>query len=419
MWLAIVEFIGRMASVPIIPPASELSLYSLSSALVWIAATLFSYQGFSLSLAMVVEKEAPNVEEPRHIAYAWSCGLTGMTILSFESFHGLELQFEDLLLGVAGLNVLVEEVRLRIVLSRSDSEKSKVEAAKGSTDSDHSGNPINKGGASVRRLVFRLVFTILVICLASWAARWWFPPAPELVARSGYGEASLEWTLSVDDFSGHFEYQQRLLNGAYPDAWNATRESRKHVVQGLENGLVYVFRIRAVQEHEIPGAPSNEASVVPVVQPADRASIETQLETLMGKVATLEARYSCVGEVLGDVRFEHDSASVLPASNADLATRNEAALNAVLTRLRDAKTDLVVVVTGYASAPGRASHNLDLSESRSLAVIEYLSQRAGAWNGEFAALANGERRDRVGGRDDDRDRRAVVALCPSGDEPRR
>ena len=232
--------------------------------------------------------------------------------------------------------------------------------------------------------------------------------------RTDFVHGLLEWALSVDDFSGHFEYQQRLLTGVYPDAWTKIPRSWNRVVRGLENGRVYVFRVRAVRG-KIAGAPSNEASVVPLERRDDGERAEMQVAMLMRKVAALEARHSCACEVLSEVLFEHDSASVLPTSDAALATRNETALSAVITRLQDAETELVVVVTGYASPPGRASYNLDLSESRAVAVIEYLSRRAGPWNGEFAALASGERRDRIGGGNDDDDRRAVVALCPTGD----
>ncbi|MCY4057301.1 MAG: hypothetical protein OXG44_04795 [Gammaproteobacteria bacterium] len=100
--------------------------------MLWVTTAAVVYLIFSLSLALVVEKEtsvgyarppspsgatAAALEEPRHIAYAWSSGLIGMAILSAEVFGSLELQFEDPLLGMAGLNTLVEEVRLRIAQS--------------------------------------------------------------------------------------------------------------------------------------------------------------------------------------------------------------------------------------------------------------------------------------------------------------
>ena len=416
MWVAVVEVIGLMASVPIKPLALNLSLYSLSSVLMWIAAAIVAYLSFSLSLALVVEKEKWGLEEPRHIAYAWSCGLTGMMILSFEVFGGFEFRFEDLLLGMAGLNALVEEVRLRIVLGKSDSSRRRRETAQDPTENDHLENSPEANGASVSRLALRLGVTILVICLASWATRRCFPPVPGLVVRSGDGEASLEWKLSVDDFSGRFEYQHRLLNGVYPDAWSPTQGSWKHVVEGLENGLVYVFRVRALRENQLAGAASNEASVVPSETNGrpERTETETPLAALKRKVAALEARYSCSDSVLAEVWFDHGSALVLPTASPDLATRNETALSAALTNLRDAEAQLVVV-TGYASAPGRASYNLNLSEARALAVIEYLTKRAEPWNGEFVALANGERWDGSGGGEDNENRRAVVALCPTGD----
>ena len=278
------------------------------------------------------------------------------------------------------------------------------------------GAPPNDFHRTSQQLKLQSCITVLAICLAIWAARTWLPPpvpVPQLVVRSGAGEATLEWTMSVDDFSGGFEYQQRLLNGVYRDVWTPMDEPRKHLVPGLSDGQVYVFRVRAVRGGDIFGAPSNEASVVPFGTNGSERT-KTGLAMLTKRVTALEAGTSCADEVRGDVRFEHDSSSVLPTSNPGLATRNAAQMRAILANLPDAETHRVVLVKGYASTPGRASYNLDLSESRALAVVEYLSQRSGAWNGEFVALAEGEQQNWIGGRPEE-DRRAVVTFCPSGD----
>ena len=118
MWIPLAEIIGRAANIPMMPVASGSVLYCLMSLLPWIAAAVLVYLSLNLSCA-VVEKERDcgpkkQLEEPRYIAYAWSCGLIGMAILSAEVFGILDLRFEDPLLGMAGLNTLVEEVRLRI-----------------------------------------------------------------------------------------------------------------------------------------------------------------------------------------------------------------------------------------------------------------------------------------------------------------
>ena len=114
MWMALAEALSRATSIPIPLTASGPALYNAVSILLWMAAAHVVYLSFNLSLALVVEKEKGQLEEPRHIAYAWSCGLIGMAMLSAEVFFGLDLRFEDPLLGMAGLNTLVEEVRLRI-----------------------------------------------------------------------------------------------------------------------------------------------------------------------------------------------------------------------------------------------------------------------------------------------------------------
>ena len=113
-WIALVEIMSHLTGIPMLPVMSVFTRYSLASFSLWIAAPFIVYLSFSLSLALVVEKEKKKLEEPRHIAYAWSCGLIGVVVLAIEVFGSLELQFEDPLLAMAGLNTLVEEVRLRI-----------------------------------------------------------------------------------------------------------------------------------------------------------------------------------------------------------------------------------------------------------------------------------------------------------------
>ena len=113
-WIALVEIMSHLTGIPMLPLTTGFTRYSLAVFLLWIAAPFIVYLSFSLSLALVVEKDKAELEEPRHIAYAWSCGLTGVVVLAIEVFGGLDFQFEDPLLAMAGLNTLVEEVRLRI-----------------------------------------------------------------------------------------------------------------------------------------------------------------------------------------------------------------------------------------------------------------------------------------------------------------
>ena len=75
---------------------------------------------------LLPEESRPSETDPhdsetdqRHIAYAWPSGVGGMTLSALEFFgevYGLELEFgtEDILLASSGLNLLVEEVKLRI-----------------------------------------------------------------------------------------------------------------------------------------------------------------------------------------------------------------------------------------------------------------------------------------------------------------
>ena len=257
--------------------------------------------------------------------------------------------------------------------------------------------------------VWRLLIVILGVCVAMFLAREGMPPTPTLTVQPGSGEVTLEWCglddEKEDEFS--FEYQLRSAEAAYPDdEWTEMQGAeRQHVVRDLENGHVYLFHVRAVRKRgAIRGRPSNEVSVVPFGL-SERS--EARLDALNARVNVLDVADSC--RTLGNVWFDHDSASVLPIPDADLANENEERLKTIISGLGDMGNDRVVVVKGYASTVGRASHNLDLSESRALAVVEYLARRVPS--GKFFAIAEGERRDWMGGRQANQGREAVVALC--------
>ena len=338
-------------------------------------------------------------------------------------------------------------------------------------------------GVSILRLALVSLITLALILLAIFNAQ---PvPVPVLSVWSETHQVNLEWTLTDSDFDGHFQYQHRSPTGDYPRAWTTMSAASKHIVTGLKDGRVYVFRLRAVSSSGIAGSPSNEVSVVPLGRPDDRlAGLETGLTTLETEVTALRARVegiadslnrsddhfgrletglttletdvaalrakvdsivappdspgprnegldepqprptglearvtaledgdSCAKGILGEVRFRHRSATLFPSEDPSLTTRNQASLRTIAEQLRAAGTGRLAVVTGHASAPGRASRNLDLSESRANAVILYLSQGSQAWNGELIARAEGEWRPAIPGRQQSEDRRAVVALC--------
>ena len=74
-------------------------------------------------------------------------------------------------------------------------------------------------------------------------------------------------------------------------------------------------------------------------------------------------------------------------------------------------SDRLVLVAGHASAKGRASENLDLSEKRAHAVVTHLSGLDGV-GGRLVPLAMGENPDRpILHRDSEREQKVMVTLC--------
>lgn len=254
-----------------------------------------------------------------------------------------------------------------------------------------------------RRLAFRLLVTIILVFFAVLVVRKYAMPVPKLTVRPGDGHVKLTRVVT-GDCEGTFQYQQRRMMGDFSGAqWSAASGCSSHVVEGLENGVVYVFRVRVLHERSGTGPPSDEVAVVPV--PHTEPSVNDT------EVPVSDSGDFCTQDVLGEVSFGHDSTSVIPRSNADLAQRNGMQLANVLRRLRRTEPRRLVVVKGYSSAPGRASYNLDLSELRAEAVIEYLYRRAPAWRRKLVAVAKGERHHLLDGRREGENRRAVVILC--------
>ncbi len=64
-----------------------------------------------------------------HVAYAWACAGTGLLCVLAETVGVLEFESEDLLIGIGGVNMLVEEIRIlereaREIMLRKESEGS-------------------------------------------------------------------------------------------------------------------------------------------------------------------------------------------------------------------------------------------------------------------------------------------------------
>lgn len=67
---------------------------------------------FRLFNNIVVIKARVQATDKRHLAYAWSSGVIGITCVLLEALQLITIESEDLLIGMGALNMLVEEIRL-------------------------------------------------------------------------------------------------------------------------------------------------------------------------------------------------------------------------------------------------------------------------------------------------------------------
>jgi len=92
-----------------------------------------------------------------------------------------------------------------------------------------------------------------------------------LTAAPGDGLAQLKWSALNDPTVTGWEYKQRRADGNYEEYWTLILGSDagtvSHTVTGLENGVLYSFKIRAVAGGRI-GPESDEVVVSPLAAPA-------------------------------------------------------------------------------------------------------------------------------------------------------
>ena len=96
------------------------------------------------------------------------------------------------------------------------------------------------------------------------------PTAPRgLTVTAGNEEASLKWSPPSDDGGTPvvgYEYQQRVEGEGFGKTWlkvDGGGDIRGVTITGLENGITYFFRVRAVNKVD-EGKPSNEARATPL-----------------------------------------------------------------------------------------------------------------------------------------------------------
>ena len=116
-----------------------------------------------------------------------------------------------------------------------------------------------------------------------------------LVARSGDGQAILSWETPNSDGGRpiiRYEYSFRLGAGSYGN-WVDVGLTLTTVIPGLQNGVKYITRVRAVNELG-GGSPSNSSEVTPTIPPTANTGSDQSITS--GTEVTLDGSASSDSE---------------------------------------------------------------------------------------------------------------------------
>ena len=142
------------------------------------------------------------------------------------------------------------------------------------------------------------------------------PHAPELTAaRAGFELVRLEWTAPEGGgpVTGYELHVERVDDGSVVHDWDPAGTALGHTVAGLENGVEYRFRVRAVNRFG-PGAPSDAltatpASLILTIVPRDGVDTivegeEARFDIVHSSPLTdwieLDVRYTYTGDMMLD-----------------------------------------------------------------------------------------------------------------------
>ena len=141
------------------------------------------------------------------------------------------------------------------------------------------------------------------------------PLAPVLTAAwPGFEQVRLAWTAPSDGgnpITGYQVHVERVDNGSVIHDWGPAGAALEHTVTGLENGVEYRFRVRAVNQVG-PGAPSNPLTATPVslvltivphdgvdtVVEGEYARFDVVLSSPLAHWIELDVRYTYTGEMM-------------------------------------------------------------------------------------------------------------------------
>lgn len=264
----------------------------------------------------------------------------------------------------------------------------------------------------------------------------------------GDGQVVLIWSADSTSVGRrvNWQYQHRSDVSRYDD-WKTIPDftnGNSYVVEDLENGRSYTFRVRALLQNDELVSISNEASVTlplksyqienienilnttnstlsQILEEIKKLDIDPKLDDIAVNVKAilnhvLETECApitiCQGVRLGELYFDNDSYSLdIEDELCDCGNgrSNETMLRLIFDALDEQQGE--VFVEGYASFRGTSSYNLNLSRKRADHVIQRLLEYNEDWSGRFRAVAKGESYAGSTYCDEACSRRVHVILC--------
>ena len=174
---------------------------------------------------------------------------------------------------------------------------------------------------------------------------------PTLSALADDGEVTLTWELPEGQQLSVKRYRQSIQGENHGGIHGISTEGNSHVVQGLMNGVVYLFRVQAALALEAPGEAgcwSDPVLAVPGHLGKTMDGIKQHQEAIVGHISTVGDGIAGNGDVLREL-----------ATSTKVIARELAGIKEGVWALAEAVTEIAEESAGIKGRVGELAESVD------------------------------------------------------------